>query len=364
MSFGIYIHIPFCRRKCPYCDFYSAIPKGEQVLDDYAHRVVQEIQSHSDLPPVTSVYFGGGTPNVLGSHRIAAILTAIRDHCTLQDGEITVECNPESVTAADFITMAEAGVNRISMGVQSAVERERRALGRVHSNEQVLEAVKNCRRAGIANISLDFMLGIPYQTSESLEETLAFLTKADVPHLSLYLLSVEEGTPFARKHPPIADADEAADLYEQAARYLTAAGYVHYEISNFAKDGLIGHHNTGYWRCEEYLGIGPGAHSYYKGKRFFAPRDTAAFLDGTLQQIPDGDGGSFFEHVMLGLRLREGIDLAKLGEKWPSETQVLLQEADLMLRHGLMERDGETLRISESGFLLSNTIISNLFTEK
>lgn len=359
---GIYIHIPFCKTKCPYCDFYSF--KGdEEQKDSYLKAVLSCLEGYKDDGiTVDTVYFGGGTPSVFGGRRIGKIIEYIRDNFKLDNGEITVECNPSSTDKELVRYLKESGVNRISMGMQSAVKKEREALGRPSGKEDIGRAISLFKDAGIDNISLDIMLGVPFQTKESLDESIDFLLSADITHISAYMLKIEEDTPFGEMKNSLSlpDEDTVADLYLHAVKRLTEKSFSHYEISNFAKEGCESRHNLRYWHCEEYIGIGPSAHSFYKGKRFYYPRQFNLFLDGA-QPVQDGDGGSEEEYIMLALRLKEGLSDRKFkgrfGKNLPSE---IFKRAEKFRRAGLVTLDDDTISLTAEGFLLSNAIIGEL----
>lgn len=359
---GIYIHTPFCRSKCPYCGFYSE-RADRQAYDEYTLSVVSAMEKYSVelCREADTLYLGGGTPSLLGGKNIALIIAAAKRLFHV-DGEITVECNPSCVEDGFFDTVAEAGANRVSIGLQSAVDSERRQLGRLSDARRVAEVIRDLRASGIGNISLDVMIGIPKQTPESLAETLEFCAQVSLPHVSAYMLSLEKGTYFyknaARLELP--DEDMTARLYEQCGDFLCGKGYVNYEISNFAMPGFESRHNLKYWNCEEYLGIGPAAHSFIDGKRFFYPRDRQYFMDGG-EPVSDGEGGSREEYVMLRLRLAEGIVFAdyekRFGEKLPSGA---VAAASAFAADGLMRVTDRSMSLTRRGFLLSNPIIAEI----
>ena len=360
---GIYIHIPFCLSKCPYCDFYSF--KGdEKQKDSYLEAVLLCLKGYADKEMKTdTLYFGGGTPSVFGGERIGRIISYIRENFDLQENvEITVECNPSS-TDEDFVrAVKRAGVNRVSMGMQSAVDNERRLLGRPSGRDAVERAVKLFKNEGIDNISLDLMLGVPYQTMESLDESLDFILSLGVKHISAYMLKIEKGTPFAANEEKLClpDEDTVADMYLHTSERLGREGFIHYEISNFALVGFRSRHNTRYWECEDYIGIGPSAHSCYKGKRFFYSRSFEDFLSGS-EPIPDGDGGSEEEYIMLALRLKEGIDGKKFRERYGKDLdESIFGKAEKYEKRGLLKIEGDRIYLTAEGFLLSNSIISDL----
>lgn len=356
------MHIPFCRSKCPYCDFYS-LKADESVKEQYVNvlknRITAEMSALSCK--ADTLYIGGGTPSVLGAENLGRIVKSALPFLT-SDAEITVECNPFGLSEDFFKTLAFYDVNRISMGLQSANDGERRALGRLSDSETVKKAVKNAQKSGIENISLDVMLGIPRQTEKSLSETLDFCVSLGVPHISAYILKLEEGTVFYNRQNSLSlpDDDAVADLYLQACETLEQNGIMQYEISNFAKSGYESRHNLKYWNCEEYLGLGPAAHSFLNGKRFYFERDINAFLNNA-QPVPDGDGGDFSEYAMLRLRLTEGLlqnDAQKrFGHKIPEE---MIKKSAFFANNGFIESDETGIRLTRNGFLLSNSILAEI----
>lgn len=359
---GIYIHIPFCKTKCPYCDFYSF--KGdEKQKDSYLDAVLLCLKGYADESlKIDTVYFGGGTPSVFGGERIGRIISYIRENFDLQENtEITVECNPSS-TDEDFVRQVKrAGVNRVSMGMQSAVDAERKMLGRPSDRKDIERAVNLFKNEGIDNISLDLMIGVPFQTMESLDESLDFMLSLSVKHISAYMLKIEEGTPFAEeKSLSLPDEDTVADMYIHTSERLRERGYIHYEISNFALEGFRSRHNTKYWQCEEYIGVGPSAHSFYKGKRFYYSRSFDDFLSGKAP-ISDGEGGSEEEYIMLALRLGEGLDEKKFTEKYGKALdKSIFDKAEKYIKAGLVRTEGDRIFLTSEGFLVSNSIISDL----
>ena len=361
---GIYIHIPFCKRKCPYCDFYS-FTANESKKDSYLNAVLLCLEKWKSKvkDDIDTVYFGGGTPSVFGAERISQVLSYIKMNYNLtSDAEITLECNPSSVSAEFFREVKKAGVNRVSMGMQSAVDKERLALGRLSDTNQVKNAVSFAKESGIDNISLDIMLGVPSQTMESLDESIDFLLSLDIPHISAYMLKVEEGTPFDKMGDSLIlpDEDTVTEMYLHTSKRLSSAGYNHYEISNFAKPNMHSRHNTRYWKGQDYIGIGPSAHSFFCGERFYYERDFDSFVAG-VEPISDGFGGDKDEYIMLQLRLAEGLNFAeyeeKFGEKITEEKFKKMKKYEMT---GLVNIDEEGLRLTPEGFLLSNMIIGEM----
>ena len=362
-SVGIYIHVPFCRYKCPYCDFYSVTAK-EELLDRYTEETVRRVSllSGRNLPADT-VYFGGGTPSLLGARRIAQIMAALRHSVNLADGaEITAEANPAS-ELEDFLKgCAASGINRLSLGMQSALKKELSALGRRHTHDDVLRAMDWAYSCGIENISLDLMLGIPWQTADSLEQSLRFIEQSSPAHVSAYMLKIEENTPFHRIQYalPIADEDGLADLYELTFRRLEKAGYAQYEISNAARPGWESRHNLKYWNCDPYIGIGPSAHGFTDGRRYYYDRSLEGYLAGA-EPHDDGEGGSREEYVMLRLRLAKGLTesgmQARYGVRIP---QKMRDEASSPVMRPYCICDSEGIRLTRKGMLISNAVICHL----
>ncbi len=254
-----------------------------------------------------------------------------------------------------------SGFNRISIGLQSSDETELKALGRIHSPEEAAETVKNAQRSGFENISLDLMLGIPFQTKESLRRSIDFCAELEVKHISCYLLKIEKGTRFysIKERLSFPDDDTQADFYLFAAAQLERLGYRQYEISNFAIPSYESRHNTLYWSCGEYIGIGPSAHSFYRGKRFYYPRDFSAFYDG--RTVSDGDGGGEAEYLMLALRLKRGAVFGEFKERYKKPFPVsVIEKAKRYEKMGLMKLRADGVGFTARGFLVSNTVIGDL----
>ncbi len=351
---GLYIHIPFCRRKCVYCDFYSL--SAVNLTDEYVKAVIRNIKAKEKR--YDTVYFGGGTPTLLSAQQIYDILSAADIE---KNAEITAEANPDSAVLSKLMGMRSAGVNRLSLGVQSFCGRELSALGRLHSCEQALSAFGNARRAGFENISLDLMLGIPYQTKKSLEKTLSQAAELYPDHISAYMLKIEEGTPLwedRELQSNCADSDTLADMYLQTADTLEKYGYHQYEISNFCRSGYECRHNLKYWRCEDYIGIGAAAHSFADRKRFAVPADINRFINSGLQpeEITDDSPCSPAEKMMLRLRLTEGYPLSEAGEA----SGKLIRLCAPLEKAGFLSVEKGNIRLTPNGFLVSNEIICRL----
>ena len=358
MGLGIYLHVPFCRSKCGYCDFFSKTDPEKKSA--YLQALLKEINSYREQGlSADTLYIGGGTPSLLSGEELAVILSACQEVFSPR-GEITLEANPDSASFSLLKAARELSVSRISFGAQSASERELSALGRRHSHGQTAAAVENARKAGFENISLDIMIGIPFQTPDSLQNTLKSFAALQPSHLSAYLLKIEEGTPFAVRGVSklCPDEDQTAALYLQTVSQLEKLGYRQYEISNFSKPGMESRHNLNYWKCGEYIGLGPAAHSFYKGKRFFHPRDLEGYIRQNGQNfVPDGEGGSEEERLMLAMRLSEGVFPAD----YPGIP--LKEKAAPFLKAGYLgEKDGRIF-FTPQGFLLSNSILARLLPD-
>ncbi len=349
-NIGLYIHVPFCVRKCRYCDFYSVTDLS--LTDLYTSAVIRNIKACGYS--FDTVYFGGGTPSLLTPQQIGAILSAA---VIAPNAEISMECNPNSVTENYLREVRLAGVNRLSFGVQSFDDNELKMLGRLHNSAQAIKAIETAKKVGFNNISADLMLAVSGQTFDSLRRSLDAVAKLPLTHISAYMLKVEEGTPLAADKKLLAqipDEDDTADMYLEAVQKLGEAGFEQYEISNFARDGFECRHNLKYWRCEEYLGIGPAAHSFINGKRFACPKDLKKFIFSEIQDtITLDDGGSAEEKAMLALRLtKEGL----LLDEYPEAER----RAEMLIKGGLLKKEEGTLRLTPEGCLVSNQIICRL----
>ncbi|MGN1031095.1 MAG: radical SAM family heme chaperone HemW, partial [Butyricicoccaceae bacterium] len=309
MRIELYLHIPFCAQKCAYCDFYS-LSGSAALMDEYCAMLCRELAERApEGCEVTTIYFGGGTPSLLGAERIARILDAIRARYQVApDAEITCEANPDSMTETFLCGIRSAGVNRLSMGIQSADDRELNRLGRIHTFAQAQAAFARARAAGFGNISVDLMYGLPDQTLDGLKHSVEALLALEPEHLSCYALTLEPDTPLGREQPELPDEDVQAEMYRLICETARAHGMEHYEISNFARPGFRSRHNSGYWNLTPYLGFGPGAHSDFGGKRLEHPRDLAGYLNGSIvPETEDEHPDRRCEYVMLGLRTSDGI---------------------------------------------------------
>ena len=370
---GLYLHIPFCRQKCVYCDFYS-LAGNEARMDEYVEalcaHLVQAAPSAA-AHTVDTVYFGGGTPSYLGAPRLIRILDTVFQHYSVSaDAEITLEANPDSAGDPEILkSLRQAGFNRISLGMQSACAEELKEIGRIHTPEQVGIAVSAARSAGFDNLSLDLIYGLPRQALARWKENLAAAVALNPEHLSCYGLKVEEGTPlFARRETAELPGDEAqADMYLHTVEFLAAHGYPQYEISNFSRPGRQSRHNLKYWILGEYLGFGPGAHSDFGGVRFAYDRNLSAYLKGVLsgspayserEEIPASQRDA--EWLMLNLRTVRGLDPAEFESRFHRSFDPFLPFLTQCQQAGYAALEEGRWHLTAEGFLLSNQIIGEL----
>ena len=371
---GIYVHIPFCRSKCHYCDFYSITDLDGHISDGYLDAVCDHIRESGPLAPdyrVDTIYFGGGTPSYFGGDALAAILSTIRKSFDVApDAEITFEANPDSISPKLLRRLRGEGFNRVSLGVQCSDNAMLRAIGRPHDYETAVDAVKKIRRAGFKNLSLDLIFGLPDQDLAHWEKTLNEVLQLQPEHISCYGLKIEEGTPFYRMQDKLwlADDDMQADMYMSTVEILRAHGYKQYEISNFCKRGRESRHNMKYWTGGEYLGFGPDASSDFAGKRFALIRDVHGYIAGIreggqvlaeVQTVPQRERAG--EYLMMHLRTTYGISGEEYERKFLLPFKPLEKELEKCRQHGhaLRGSDGRW-HLTAEGLLLSNTIITNL----
>ena len=369
-NLSIYVHIPFCKRKCLYCDFLSFA--GLDCQANYTDALLRDIQTHGGTeiadPTVTSVFIGGGTPSLMPEGTYERLFSAIRERFSLaENAEITIECNPGTVTGEKLAEYRRAGINRLSFGAQSADDAELRMLGRIHTWNEVCSSVSLAREACFDNINIDLMMNLPGQTKERVLASIDRTVALGPEHISAYSLILEEGTQFYERyaeHPELLpDEDAAAETYEAAVDRLARHGYAQYEISNFAKPGFACRHNIGYWKREEYLGIGLGAASLIGTKRFSVTRDLSSYMKElsyeSIEELTDRDIRN--ETVMLKLRMNEGIDLRYLADCFGSEyAERIGERTEQYEKQGLVEKCGSVRRFTVRGMLVSNSILADL----
>ncbi len=371
---GLYIHVPFCRSKCQYCDFYSLTQKDDRLLDGYLDAICDHIRETGPQAPgyrVDTIYFGGGTPSFFGADGLAAILSTIRRSFDVTgDAEITFEANPDSISPRLLRRLKSEGFNRVSLGVQCDDDAILEKLGRPHDYEQAVNAVRKIRKAGFKNLSLDLIYGLPGQTLESWQATLNHVLELKPEHISCYGLKVEEGTPLyeCKDFMNLPDDDLQADMYLSTVEILRSKGYRQYEISNFCRRNQESRHNIKYWTGGEYLGFGPDASSDFAGKRFKIVRDLRGYIEGIrgggqvieeIQTVAPRERAG--EYLMMRLRTTMGIG-AQEYEKLFLLPFAPLEEAleQCRSRGHALRAEGGRWRLTAEGFLLSNSIISDL----
>ena len=379
MDLSLYIHVPFCKRKCAYCDFYSLAGMEEQI-QAYKDALCLELAAQSDAyghPHVRTIFFGGGTPTLLSGTDLGEIMTLIRNqYDVLPECEITMEGNPGTLTAQNLAGYLAAGVNRLSIGVQSFSDDLLQAIGRIHTAAQAVEAVELARQAGFCNLNLDLMYGLPGQTPESLRESVKTAIRLNPEHLSCYSLIVEPGTPLAARLDAgegagLPDEDSAAEMEEDLKRRLRDAGYGRYEVSNYAKPGFECRHNIVYWECEPYLGFGPSAHSDCGGQRFYNPDDLTTYLDSAMRgqaYMMEGTGSLAerrYERMMMGLRMTRGVDTARFRQDFGTEPEAAWPGTmDEMRRFNMLVRESDRIRLTESGMDVMNHWLVRMLDEE
>ncbi len=390
MHSGIYISVPFCRSKCTYCNFASGVFSARQ-MGRYVERLAEDIKwlrAHADdlgvaMPEsVDSIYMGGGTPSLLPSDELKKLFFALRQEFkVLPKADVTVECAPGTLTDQVIHMLVTRGVNRVSLGVQSFVDQEAASVARLHTRDKTLSDIERLRKAGISNINVDLIAGLPHQTRESWEYSLEQAIATDVPHVSVYMLEVDEDSRLGREliaggtkyHAHfVPDNDMTADFYETACERLNAAGIQQYEISNFAREGFESRHNLKYWTRQPYLGFGVDAHSMLPScdgsaesvrlattddyDRFFVAADFKASAVSAEQALEE----SFF----LGLRLNRGVDLESVREEFGDAVDKFGASIDELVEDGLLIQSGENLRLTNRGRLLSNEVFGRFIAEE
>ena len=371
---GIYIHVPFCRSKCQYCDFYSLSVKDDKLMDGYLSAICAHIREAGALAPgykVDTIYFGGGTPSFFGAEGMATILTTIRRNFDVDNNaEITFEANPDSVSDKLLSRLRAEGFNRVSLGIQTDDDEVLKKLGRPHSYAQAMSAFHRIRKAGFRNISVDLMYGLPGQTLSAWQSTLENVLTLNPEHISCYGLKLEPGTPMYdyRDYAKLPDDDAQADMYLAAVEILKSHGFRQYEISNFARKGLYSRHNMKYWTGGEYLGFGPSASSDFAGKRFTLVRSLPAYIKGIreqgiiideVQEIPMRERAG--EYLMMRLRTVSGISAEDYERMFLLSFEPIAEQLERNRQLGYAARtEDNRWHLTPKGFLISNTIISDL----
>lgn len=361
-TLGLYLHVPFCRTKCRYCDFYR-VGENRLKIDLFVAALHREIDGWDSIHgrEVETIFLGGGTPSLLTAREVGAVLDHLSAVFRTRDPEVTVEANPSDLDLPRLAALRNAGVNRLSIGVQSFSDRELTLLGRRHDAAHAAQVVRWAREAGFDNVSIDLMLAIPGQTEASFRRTLERAIELGTDHLSLYLLEVHEQSEmdFLRRERPRLFPGEEAQRRRYLAMHdrLTTAGFEHYEISNFARPGKRGRHNLRYWQLEPWLGLGPSAHSFVDGRRFRHPADLGAWLADPMASEPL-EHDLALERAMLGLRLDEGIETSLLSEACGEPPAEI--EARLSKLRPFLEQSGSRIRLTTEGRVVSNPVLTEL----
>ena len=379
---GLYIHIPFCKQKCEYCDFKSYAGK-EKLINEYIKWLKIEIgevgngnkldyeSGRDDLVVINTIYIGGGTPSVLEPEQIQEIMETIKNSFQIEkNAEITIEINPGTVDEEKLRIYKESGINRISIGLQSTHDRLLKKLGRIHTYQDFLETYNLARKIGFKNINVDLMLGLPNQTIHDLEDSIREIITLKPEHISVYSLIIEEGTPFEKKvlnnEMKLPDDELERKMYWKTKEMLQKAGYIHYEISNFAKKGYESKHNTNCWNQEEYIGVGVAAHSYTNNVRY----SNIDSIEGYIENYKTGDISNNFifhekqdknakmkEFIMLGLRKIEGVSINKFKSKFAENPiYVFRNELEKLVNEELLEIDGDVIKLTDKGLDLANLV--------
>lgn len=365
----LYVHIPFCVKKCAYCDFLSA-PGTEELQQEYVKALLEEIRAERDEKkrPVTSVFIGGGTPSILDSRLMGQILEELEANFAVgQEAEVTIEANPGTLSAGKLDTYRKCGVNRLSLGLQSTRNEELAVLGRIHSYDTFLESYHMSREAGFSNINVDLMFAIPEQTRENWQENLRKVAGLGPEHISAYSLIVEDGTPFSKRNLNLPDEDTEYEMYEDTAEILGQYGYAQYEISNYARNGYACRHNIGYWRRVDYLGLGLGASSFCGGVRYSNTDDLGFYLKNSgdyhkLQcngeRLTEKD--AMAEFMFLGLRMTEGISKAEFEKDFGTPIERIYGSViEKYRRLGLLGECDGRIFLTRRGIHVSNTVMAD-----
>ena len=391
MALGLYISVPFCRTKCSYCNFASGV-FSRDAYENYTRRIIDDIRSARQtaadigchLPEtVDSIYLGGGTPSILESDQLQRVFAAVRGQfAVVRETEITVECAPGTLTPVLIETLLACGVNRVSLGVQSFIDQEAQSVGRLHKRAIVLEEIRALREAGITNLNVDLIAGLPHQTAESWQFSLDEAISTQAPHVSVYMLEIDEDSRLGREliaggtryHAHfVPNEDATSDFYLRACEVLNAAGTRQYEISNFAAPGFDSRHNLKYWIRQSYVGFGVDAHSMLpsienqslSAIRFSTPDSLEVFLSRGRHTItPISQQAALEESFFLGLRLNRGVDLERLRAEFGPESLAAHESAiESCIHEGLLEKKAATIRLTARGRLLSNEVFARFLTE-
>ena len=357
MSVGVYVHIPFCKSKCKYCDFNSS-DKNFGLEKAYVDRIIEEIESSSVCGEADTVFFGGGTPTAMKLENLLKIIDAVNEKYPNEKAEFTVECNPATIDYDGFLALRSMGVNRISLGLQSANDDELAFLGRIHTFADFVKTYSDARRAGFRNINVDLMFSLHKQTMDKWLYTLKKVIELSPEHISCYSLIVEEGTSFYELKLDLPDEETDRDMYYTAVDLLKKHGYLQYEISNFAKAGYECKHNIKYWRRDNYVGFGCGASGLYDGVRMTNSRDIREYIDKNSPEVVRlSKEEEKSEHIFLGLRMTDGFDVAEFNKMY--DTDFAVEYEDIIKKYGDMGllECGDRVKLTLDGLSVSNSVM-------
>ena len=367
---SLYVHIPFCKLKCFYCDFPS-YARIDHLREDYVKALCKEIKEKNIKHNIKSIFIGGGTPSYLESKDLKILLETLNTLNLDENIEFTIECNPGTVDREKLIVMKEGGINRISMGLQAVQNSLLKEIGRIHSYKNFEDNFKLAREVGFDNINVDLMFGLPNQSVEEWKESLELVTSLGVDHISAYSLIVEEGTPFykmwERDKLMLPSENDERDMYKITKEILTGLGYNQYEISNYSKDGKDCFHNKVYWKLDEYIGVGSASSSYYEGKRIKHIEDVAKYIEkinnneSVVQEIiENSEEDNMEEFMFMGLRLMEGIKIEEFNRRFSSNLLHVYKEVvQNNIKKGLLVNEDGYIRLTEKGVELSNSVMSD-----
>ncbi len=372
---GIYIHIPFCNSKCYYCDFFSRTIKDEALKEQYVEALCSELKIRKDYLgkcEINSIYFGGGTPSTLSILQIEKILNCIFKYFSLKNNnnEITFEANPENLSVDYIVDLQKLAINRLSIGIQSFFDDDLAFMNRKHTAKQAIESVRNAQKAGFENITIDLIYGLPQMSVERLKDNLSQFFELDIPHLSAYHLTIEENTVFGNwlKKGKIKEIDESrsVELFETLIEQTEKHGYLHYEISNFARKGFISKHNFSYWTGEKYLGVGASAHSYNQISRQWNISNINQYIDKVnknqiffdVEELTGID--KFNEYVLTRLRTYNGLSISDMRELFKGYYNQILLKIKEFEQDNLLEITDKSIKLTRKGKLVSDAIMSEL----
>lgn len=370
---GIYIHIPFCKQKCNYCDFYS-IKGDDESENKYIEAIINEIKSYKDNLRGTymadTIFFGGGTPTIIKTENLKRIIDCLRDAIEIDNcSEISMEANPNTLTSEKLNSYKSIGINRLSIGIQSLNDEILKKIGRIHDSSEALEAIDRAKNTGFENINADVMFNIPGQTVYDIEETVTKIIDRGVKHISFYSLKLEKGTPMysMEKNNKIIMPDEEVEreMYYAGRNIMEKNNLFQYEISNFAEKGFECRHNLKYWNQEEYIGLGPSAHSFLNNTRYSNPSDLKMYCENSMsdkferiiqEELEKDD--LMFEYIMLRLRLTEGLNIKEFNNKFSQDfLEMYKLQIDYLIKNNLLELKNDFVRLTKKGLDISNYVI-------